>query len=239
MKPESRPFRVVVKLSCLGLIFMAGITLAASRYTDLRHLEPIHGDPAAGAQKVTVCFACHGSNGAPIAPTFPRLAGQRADYLYHRLVSFKRGNPNDPYYGKSPMLPLAASLSDTDMRDIAAYFSQQSPRAANDVPTLPASHEGESLFLHGDPARGTPPCQGCHGPNANGPPMRSGQYAAYPSLRGQSGPYLVSRLTSFRDGLPTDTSNAFIMAGVAHTLDDQSIHAVAAYLSSLTPITAP
>lgn len=239
MKRKSHPFGVLGRLSSLGLIFIAGITLAASHYTDLRNLEPVHGDPAAGVQKVTVCFACHGSNGAPTAPSFPRLAGQRADYLYHRLVSFKHGNPQDPYYGKSPMLPLAASLSDTDMRDIAAYFSQQPPQAANAVPTLPDSQEGKSLFLHGDVARGIPPCQGCHGPDANGPPMRSGRYAAYPSLRGQSGLYLVSRLTSFRDGLPTDTSNAFIMAGVARTLDDPSIQAVAAYLSSLTPITAP
>jgi cytochrome c553 len=238
MKREFHPFRVAAGLCCLGLIFMAGITLAASRYADLRRLEPVHGDPAAGAQKVTACFACHGANGAPIAPTFPRLAGQRLDYLYHRLVSFRHGDPKDPYYGKSPMTPLAANLSDTDMRDMAAYFAQQSPQVANAVPILPGAQEGASLFLHGDPARGVPPCQGCHGPDANGPLTRSGQLAAYPSLRGQSGPYLVSRLTSFRDGLPTDTSNAFIMAGIAHTLDDQSIQALGAYLSSLTPVTS-
>ena len=239
MKRESHPFRVAARILGIGLIFVAGITLAASRYRDLRRIEPIHGDPAAGAPKAAVCFACHGANGAPIAPIFPRLAGQRADYLYHRMVSFRHGSAQDPYYGKSPMTPLAANLTDKDMRDLAAYFAQQRPEAASDVPTLPTAQEGESLFLHGDPARGIPPCQACHGPDANGPPIRTGQYAAYPSLRAQSGPYLVARLTSFRDGLPTDTSNAFIMAGVAHTLDDPAIQALAAYLSSLTPTKAP
>jgi cytochrome c553 len=59
-----------------------------SNYIDLRRIEPVHGDVAAGASKAAVCHACHGV-GAPVAPTFPRLAGQRADYLYHRLVSVK------------------------------------------------------------------------------------------------------------------------------------------------------
>ena len=43
----------------------------------------------------------------------------------------------------------------------------------------------EVLFLAGDPARGIPPCQGCHGAEARGPSISTGQYAAYPSLRGQ------------------------------------------------------
>src|SRR6202051_2286361 len=59
---------------------------------------PVHGDAAAGAKKATVCFACHGANGVSVAPTFPRLAGQRADYLYHRLVFFKRGDPKGACY---------------------------------------------------------------------------------------------------------------------------------------------
>jgi cytochrome c553 len=63
--------------------------------------------------------------------------------------------------------------------------------------------------------------------------VRTHQYAAWPSLRGQSGQYLVARLTSFRNGQPADTSNTFIMAGVAHTLDDAAIQALAAWLSSL------
>jgi cytochrome c553 len=61
------------------------------------------------------------------------------------------------------------------------------------------------------------------------------QYAAYPALRGQYAPYIIARLTSFRQGLPHDSSNDMIMSGVARTLDDDAIQAVAAWLSSLTP----
>jgi cytochrome c553 len=54
-------------------------------------------------------------------------------------------------------------------------------------------------------------------------------------LRGQYSTYLVARLTSFHNNLPHDTTNDFIMGGVAVTLDDDSIQAIAAWLSSLTP----
>lgn len=114
-------YRVGARLCCLGLIFVSGIALAASRYTDLRQIKQIHGDPAAGQKKATICFACHGANGTPIAATFPRLAGQREDYLYHRLLSFKHASPKDPYYSVSAMTPNVAPLSDADMRNLAAF----------------------------------------------------------------------------------------------------------------------
>jgi cytochrome c553 len=213
----------------------ASAVSAEERYTDLRRIEPIHGDAAAGAQKATVCFACHGANGVSVAPTFPRLAGQRPDFLYHRLVSFKHADPKDPYYSKSPMTPMAAKLSDDDMRDLAAYFSAQVPQATDVTASAAASGRGEFLYRSGDPSHGVPPCQGCHGVEAQGVQALAVQYAAYPALRGQYAPYIIARLTSFRQGLPHDSSNDLLMSGVARTLDDDAIQAIAAWLSTLTP----
>jgi cytochrome c553 len=230
-------------------------------FLDLRRIQPIQGDVATGSQKSAVCAACHGADGAPTAPLFPRLSGQRANYLYYRLVAFHSADPKSPYYSASPMTPLAAQLSDRDMRDLAVYFASQPPKAApatapagpagassSSAPASPSQPgagaaqgaatpgaRGQQIFLAGDPSRGIPPCQGCHGADAKGARSRSSQYAAYPSLRGQSGPYLVSRLKSFRDGLPDNTSNALIMGGVARNLDDDSIESLASWLSSLDP----
>jgi len=227
--------RVGLGVCCLGMVFAAAISLATSRYTDLRTIEPIHGDVAAGARKAAVCHACHGV-GAPVAPTFPRLAGQRPDYLYHRLVSFKTASPKDPYYSVSPMRSLVTNLTDADMRDLAVYFAAQTPTAGTVIPAPAAMvAKGEALFLAGDPARGIPPCQGCHGADARGTPIATGQYAAYPALRAQYSMYLVARLTSFHKHSPDDTTNDFIMGGVAQTLDEESIQAIAGWLSSLTP----
>ena len=219
----------------VALTWVASAPAAESRYIDLRRIEPIHGDVAAGARKATVCHACHGV-GAPVAPTFPRLAGQRPDYLYHRLISFKTAGPKDPYYSVSPMRSQVTNLTDADMRDLAVYFAAQTPTAGTVIPAPAATAaKGEALFLAGDPARGIPPCQGCHGADARGTPIATGQYAAYPALRAQSSMYLVARLTSFHKDLPDDTTNDFIMGGVAQPLDEESIQAVAAWLSSLTP----
>lgn len=219
---------------------LCGLALASSspagtKFTDLRYIKPVIGNAAAGEHEAAICFGCHGAHGAPVAPLFPRLAGQRADYLYHRLLSFRHADPKDPYYSKSPMTPVAAKLSDAEMRNLAAYFAAQRPAPSNAGGAEPTATRGEVLFLHGDPARGIPPCQGCHGPDANGTQMIGRQYLAYPSLRGQPAPYLTMRLTSYRAGLPADSSNTFIMADVAHSLDDESIQALAAWLSSLNP----
>jgi cytochrome c553 len=242
MKREYRIRCAGVRLCALiGMIFSSGLALAASHYTDLRNVEPIHGDAAAGASKAQLCFACHGENGTSVAPIFPRLAGQRVDYLYHRLLTFKRANAKDPYYSKSPMTALVVPLSDSDMRNLAAFFASQEPQpaasttpAVNPEPTAGAA-KGERLFRTGDPARGIPPCQGCHGAEARGTAVDKGPYLVYPVLRGQYSPYLVSRLTSFRMGLPHDTTSDFIMSNVSRTLDDDSLQAIAAWLSSLPP----
>lgn len=220
----------------MGALPMAATGISsAQRYTDLRQIEPIHGDAAAGARKATACHVCHGANGVSIEPTFPRLAGQRADYLYHRLVSFKQADPKDPYYSKTPMTALAEKLSDDDMRDLASYYAAQIPQATDVAAAATAPGRGEFLYRSGDPSNGVPPCQGCHGAEAQGVNGPGGQYAAYPALRGQYGPYLTARLKSFRQGLPHKTSNDLLMGGVARTLDDDAIQAITAWLSSLTP----
>jgi cytochrome c553 len=220
------------------LLAASSAPAATPGYTDLRHIEPIHGDAATGQKKAAMCFACHGAAGVSVAPTFPRLAGQRTDYLYQRLLSFKRAQPKDPYYSVSPMTPIVANLSNTDMRDLATFFSSQTPPATAAAAARPPG-KGETLFLTGDPARGTPPCQGCHGADAAGPSISTDQYAAYPSLRGQYAPYLIARLTNFHKQLPHDTTNDFIMGSVAQTLDDESIQAIAVWLSSLAPNRSP
>ena len=227
-----------IMLSILAAASLPHAAYAGS-YVDLRRIESIRGDVASGAAKTTACLACHGPSGNSIVDQFPRLAGQRADYLYHRLVAFKAVNPKDPSYGSSPMPAQTQNLSDQDMRNIAAYFAAQAPSAPGSPPAAVGAGRGEALYSGGDPSRGVPPCQGCHGAGALGGPVESGsQYLTYPMLRGQHAAYLVSRLTNFRNGLPNVSSNDFIMHGVAHTLDDGSIQSLAAWLESLAPATA-
>lgn len=235
MKREYRNRKRVKQLCAIGMIFGAGFSFAAAPYTDLRAAQPIHGDVTAGAAKAIVCFACHGALGTSVAPTFPRLAGQRAEYLYYRLRTFKQASAKDPYYSKSPMTAMAVPLSDSDMRNLATFFASQEPRPAGPASSTSSPGKGEQLYRSGDPTRGIPACQGCHGAEARGIPSAAGPYGVYPLLRAQYSVYIVSRLNNFRMNQPHDTTSDFIMSNVAHNLDDDSIQALAAWLSSLAP----
>lgn len=77
------------------------------------------GDIEAGKTKSVACQACHGSDGAAkIDPQYPRLAGQYRDYIARGLHEYKSGQRDNPI-----MAGFAATLSDQDIEDLAAYFS--------------------------------------------------------------------------------------------------------------------
>src|SRR3546814_16114330 len=56
--------------------------------------ETTWGDPQAGAQKAAVCAACHGVDGNPADPMYPRMAGQSERYIARQLALFKSGERN-------------------------------------------------------------------------------------------------------------------------------------------------
>ncbi|HUI99078.1 MAG TPA: cytochrome c [Usitatibacter sp.] len=78
------------------------------------------GDPEAGMKKSAPCQACHGPKGISVSPEFPNLAGQQEDYIIASLHHYKDGHRKNPI-----MVGQAANLTERDIRDIAAYFSEQ------------------------------------------------------------------------------------------------------------------
>lgn len=84
------------------------------------------GDAAAGKAKAGVCAACHNADGNSTVPMYPRLAGQHAMYLENALKAYRDGQRNGG--NAAIMAPMAKPLSDADIGDLAAYFSQQTPK---------------------------------------------------------------------------------------------------------------
>lgn len=82
---------------------------------------PTQGTPPA---KVTeLCVACHGKDGIGITVEYPTLGGQHADYLERALEEYKRGDR------KNAVMPtFVATLSSGDIKLIAEYYAQQSPK---------------------------------------------------------------------------------------------------------------
>ena len=77
------------------------------------------GNATAGKQKAAACAACHGADGnKTLDGTYPRLAGQYADYLVKALTDYKTGKRKN-----TVMQGQVQELAPGDIEDIAAYYS--------------------------------------------------------------------------------------------------------------------
>lgn len=93
----------------LSLVIASTLMLAAPAFA---------GDAGVGKTKAAMCAACHGAAGISAIPMYPNLAGQKEAYLAKQLKDFKSGTRKDPVMGA-----MAMGLSDTDVANIAAYYS--------------------------------------------------------------------------------------------------------------------
>jgi cytochrome c553 len=209
--------------------------LDASAVADLAKAK--WGDAKAGATKAGACAACHGLDGNPTDPQYPRIAGMPERYVAQQLALFKSGERTGGM--AAVMAPMAMPLSAQDMRDIGAYFAQQKAAAgiADDSAIADGPYKGlkfyevgQNLFRGGDPARGIPACMACHGPTGSGNPG-----PAYPHVGGQQSAYVARRLEEYRAGTTTETDPRLfkVMATVAKSLTDQEIQSLASYLQGL------
>jgi cytochrome c553 len=217
------------------MLLLAGIAAATNLFaSDLAAPAP-KADPAKGQQIAsTVCIACHMADGNSMVPTFPKLAGQHPEYLLKQMKSFKTDGSAPPERVKALMNAMIAPFDETQMRDLAAYFSQQTqkPDVAKNRET---AEFGQRLYRAGDQSKGLPACAGCHGPSGAGIP------AQYPRIAGQFSDYLEAQLKNFREGAqspgPSETARTNdlnkMMRMVAIKMTDAEIKAVADYVAGL------
>jgi len=87
------------------------------------------GDAVAGKSKVFQCQGCHGIEGwrtaYPQVYRVPKIGGQHEGYVVKALQEYKSGERTHP-----SMRAIAASLSDQDMADLAAYYAQDGIKTA-------------------------------------------------------------------------------------------------------------
>jgi len=87
------------------------------------------GDAAKGRNKTQMCQGCHGIDGwrtaYPEVYTVPKLGSQHEAYLNKALQEYKNGERTHP-----SMRAIAATLSDQDMADLAAYYAQSGVKTA-------------------------------------------------------------------------------------------------------------
>jgi cytochrome c553 len=167
-------------------------------------------DPEHGRKLAYTCYGCHGiANYKNVYPTYsvPKLEGQHPEYLAIALQAYRGGERSH-----GTMHSQAATMSDQDMQDIAAFLAGKSLKAG-------ATPNGKA------PQRVQELCVACHGPDGVGITPQ------YPSLAGQHADYLERALLDYRDG---GRKNA-VMGGFATQLTDQEIKEVAEYYAQQRP----
>src|SRR5512143_472404 len=113
-----------MKKSILALIALSLALIGCTDKTAPTAQAP-KGDPAAGkviAERA--CKACHGLDGKGVAPAIPNLAAQREPYLYNSLKEYKDGKRSH-----AALKNMTSSMSDADLRNVAAYFANLPPIA--------------------------------------------------------------------------------------------------------------
>ena len=203
----------------LNLFLLALLTSAAGTvFANEAAPAAFKADPAKGALAAASCQACHTADGSRGSPANPILQGQHPEYILKQLAEFKSGKRKNAI-----MMGMAATLSDDDMKQVAAYYASKSakPGFAKIKETVSL---GEQIYRGGILSKAVPACAGCHSPNGAGIP------AQYPRLGGQHADYAEAQLLAFRSGVRGNNAQ---MTTIAGKMNDREMKAVADYVAGL------
>jgi len=165
------------------------------------------------------CAGCHGEHGIAPAPQFPNLAGQSAMAIYKQLHDYKSGSRVNEI-----MTSIAQSLQDQDIINLSTHFASATERAHDPNTAEVTDEDTLRLVERGDPARGLPACNACHGFNSGGPVETQ-------SLSRQNKEYLASQLHAFQT---SDRRNDIYtrMRSIALKLTEREVDALATFYAS-------
>ncbi len=197
---------------------LAGLALSLATLVTPFAAPALKGDPNKAIPLVTErCAGCHGQDGNSPVANFPRLAGMHPQYLLKELQNYKSEQRSGDI-----MRAMAAPLTESEMINLALYFSGQKPVAATaNRPELLAL--GKKIFIDGNDASGVPSCSGCHEEDGTGS-------ARFPRVAGQNPAYVLEELERYTS-IPNHRSK--VMRTVAQRLSKQEAQAVAEYMASL------
>lgn len=177
--------------------------------------------PAPTSALAATCARCHGNRGEGREnAAFPRLAGQRADYLANALRAYANA---ERYSGI--MQPIAAGLRAQEITELATYYASLPAPPHVDVDPQQLAL-GRAVALRGVPAERVPACADCHGPRAKE------KNSAYPILSGQYPEFLMQQLDLLKQGHRGGSRYVHIMHRVVNGLTAEQMHAVAAFYAA-------
>jgi cytochrome c553 len=211
-----------MKFAALALV-AAAAALSVGCTNPQRSRDLANPSVSATTMAQQVCSNCHGMTGSSVSPNFPNLAGQTEAYFVAQLEGFRSHRRRDPA-GFEYMWGLSRSLTDEQIKGLAAYYASQAPQPQAIEGDSGRFEAGKAIFSSGVADKGIPACKTCHGAEGKGD-------ATFPRLAGQHADYLMKQLLVFQR--TDERPEGSVMKTVAHELTAQDIRNVAAYLQAL------
>jgi cytochrome c553 len=216
---NGRRLPVVARL----VLLLQAVVIAATVAGSARAEEKDKVSPEQLKAKIAYCENCHGASAQGFHGYYPipRLAGQQPEYLKNQLQAFVEHRRTN-----NIMFNVAHVLTPAMLDALATSFHDLNPKplGGGSAALVP---EGKKIYQEGVPTADVPPCASCHGPEAKGD-------GEFPRLAGQLSGYVVNKLTNWtkeRGQDPAKPDTSAIMQPIAHSLTEQQVKAVAAYLS--------
>ena len=176
------------------------------------------GDAMAGkAVAERDCKSCHGLDGRGVAPGIPHLAAQRERYLYLALTEYLEVRRTH-----AALRDLVKRLTETELRNVIAYYASQPP-----VSAVSESAQQASLLERGKALAAA--CVKCHGEEGNS------RTPGIPSLAGQQPHYLITAVQEYHRGERRTTAMEKILRDVSR----RELESLALYFASRTPAQRP
>lgn len=209
-------------LTTMFALAVACVTLSAQA-------QQVTGKAQDGAKKVAMCVGCHGIIGYqasfPEIHKVPKIAGQSAAYITSALTAYKGGDRKHP-----TMRAIADTLTEQDIADLAAYYSQLGLKEGDAPPAALANAMPDNIqaLITKDKDNS---CTKCHGANFNTP-----NDGTVPKLAGQHADYLFVALKSYRvkNNPHLGRSNAVMGQQVeSKKFTNAELKTLATYISSL------
>ncbi len=166
--------------------------------------------PAAIAERLKQCSACHGDDGVSKLDKIPSLAGQPEFFILNQLFLMREGVRKI-----EAMEGMTKDLTDDELQALATHFSKLPPKASGEKVDPDLVKRGEALASKMR-------CASCHLPTLAGQEQM-------PRLARQRIDYMIDAMKAFRDNKRSgaDTSMTAVIVGAS----DADLTALAHYAS--------
>jgi cytochrome c553 len=200
---ETSPMHSLIR--GLNKVDLDSVALFFASQTPAQRPAPSFGSPPAGEPLTRLCAGCHGAHGVSSDSATPGLASQDAQYLVNSIKAYRNKRRHEA------MQLAIAALSDKDIENIAAFYTVQRSRAAEDGQTLVREL--------------TDRCNRCHSADTGAASV------VFPRINGQDKDYLTMALRAYRDG----RRQSSVMHNMSVPYGDAIVESLASFYAAQAP----